>query len=301
MKKIAITLFVSTAFTPAFAASKTTTQSSKNSPSKIYPMDSFDPMKFSVSNISEFTKRYATEAEVFLKKKEFETTAEYETRITKGFKTKSLDSSKIYAFQFDSIQIKYNPDQARYEITNVDSPDIGRIFGDHFGIIRVGKINRTSGQYKASNAYGTTANVIRIHGTDFYIKSSNSFTNVSDDSLLFPVEIESAKKNSSCKKQVYIFGKLNGQAYKDSSYDFAAIEMPKINLPVDIQIRKRTIPMDVQGVVLKCSNGAVLSVQIPAKVSNEQLKDETNKNNEIQYSDFDDIDIPRRRPHAFDR
>ncbi|WP_180076598.1 hypothetical protein [Acinetobacter sp. YH12106] len=248
MKKLAITMLVLTALTPAFAAP------TKSSPSALYPMDSFNPNKFTASSSTEFVKKYSSEADVFLKKGEFETTAEYEARLAKGIKIKSLGSDKIYAFQLDSISTTYNPGKTRYEIKLQSSRYTGNLFGDSGRIItsfalderdiptpqntlRVGKTTRTSGQYKVSK--------------DFYIESSTSFTNVYDaNALTFPAEIDNAKKNASCKKQVYVFAKLNGETYKNRPYD----------APMDMFVRNYTIPMDIVAMVLKCSTGTVLSV-----------------------------------------
>jgi len=260
MKKIAIFLVASTALTSTFAAS-----------SALYSMDSFTPNKFSSSNLSEFAKRYAADAATVLKKGEFETTANYEARVAQGINFKSLDSDKIYAFKIDSLDIKYNPDNAQYEVKNVDSATIGNLFGSHNRTIigadkvaettlRIGKLNRQSDQYKASNAYGKTATVYRLRGKDLYFEASKTFTNVYNDHLIFPTSIDLAKQNSSCQKQVYVFGKLSGKAYQNSSYDYAVIATPRITNTSDIQITKQTIPMDIVGMVLKCSTGTVLAI-----------------------------------------
>lgn len=261
MKKLVITLLAATALTSVFAAPKSSNPA-------IFPMDSFDPNKFTASNITEFVKKYSSEADVVLKKGEFETTAEYEERLAKGLKTKSLDSEKIYAFKLDSISVKYNPDNAQYNVSIEDTITNGRLFGDSFSLrkktkennLRIGKVSRTSNRYKASNAYGKMATVISVKGKDFYIRSQKPFYNVNSDSLTFSTDIDVAKKNASCNKQVYVFAKLNGETYKNNPYDFAAVQVPKINSPVDIQIIKYTIPMEIVGMVLKCSTGTILSV-----------------------------------------
>ena len=95
MKKIVIALLISATFTPAFAEAKTTKQSMQKTGAKIYPMDSFDPNKFSVSNIPEFIKLYKADASPFLKKGEFENTQDYNERISRGFKPKLLNINKI--------------------------------------------------------------------------------------------------------------------------------------------------------------------------------------------------------------
>jgi hypothetical protein len=286
MKKIAIIFTTLIAVTSTFAATQSTT-------SALYPMDSFNPNKFSASNLSEFSKRYVTEATAVIKKGEFETTADYEARIAKGFKIKSLDSDKIYAFKIDSLDIKYNPDNSQYEVKNVDSATIGKLFGSHnrtiIGLdkvaettLRIGKLNRLSDQYKASNAYGKTATVYRLRGKDLYFEASRTFTNVFNNHLTFPTPIDVAKRNASCDKQVYVFGKLNGKPYKDSSYDYAAIAVPKINNTSDIQVTKLTIPMNIVGMVLKCSKGTVLSVYEQSEIDSPRYK------NNSKYSLEDD-------------
>lgn len=272
MKKLAMTLLASTALTSAFSAPQSST-------SALYPMDSFNPQKFTASNIKEFVKKYSSEADAIVKKGEFETTAEFQTRLAEGFTPKLLNKNKIYAFQLDSIITTYNPDKTRYEIKLQRQPDLGRdLFGgsgwrpliigmtdsdkDKFtprNTLRVGKLVRTSNQYTSSNAYGKKAKVTRIHGKDFYINSSKFF-NVHDNALIFPTEIEHAKKNASCNKQVYIFAKLNGKTPSNYAEDFVAIKTPTIDLPLDIKVQRYTIPMDIVGMVLKCSNGTVLSV-----------------------------------------
>ncbi|OTG89837.1 hypothetical protein B9T24_16595 [Acinetobacter sp. ANC 4654] len=259
MKKIAIFLVASTALTSTFAAPQSTT-------SALYPMDSFNPNKFNSSSLSEFAKRYAAEVSSVLKKGEFETTVAYEARVAQGTKFKSLDSDKIYAFKLDSISVNYNPDTALYEVDSGGKGPKGRLLDRSiFGVnssstLRVGELSRTSSQYKASNAYGKTANVIQIKGKDFYIESSKSFKNVNNGGLTFPADIETAKKNATCNKQVYVFAKLTGKPIKSSNFDYAMVSTPKINLPLDIQILKQTVGMDIVGMVLRCSTGTILSI-----------------------------------------
>lgn len=285
MKKSTAALLTLTALT-------STTFAGTQNTSALYPMDEFNPNKFTASNITEFVRRYSSEADVVLNKGEFETTADYEARVAKGLKTKSLDSEKIYAFRLDSISFKYNPDRAEYNVSVDDTVTNGSLFSsrtfstDIQHSLRIGKLNRTSDRYKASNAYGKTANVIRIKGKDFYIYSSQGFKNVDSSDLRFPTDIEVAKKNSSCNKQVYVFAKLNGETYKNNSYDYAAIATPKIGYPLDIQVKKYTVPMDIVGMVLKCSTGTVLSVYEPSK--NDQLKPIKDKvwNEDSTFSDF---------------
>lgn len=280
MKKIAIIFTTLIAVTSTFAATQSTT-------SGLYPMDSFNPNKFSASNLSEFSKRYVTEATAVIKKGEFETTADYEARIAKGFKVKSLDSDKIYAFKIDSLDIKYNPDTSQYEVKKVDSSTIGKLFNSRNGIIigldkvtettlRIGKLNRLSDQYKASNAYGKTTTVHRLRGKDLYFEASQPFTNVFNKSLTFPASIDVAKQNASCDKQVYVFGKLDGKPYTDSSHEYAALAVPKINNPSDIKVTKVTIPMNIVGMVLKCSKGTVLSVYEQSEIDSPMYKKNSN-------------------------
>jgi len=267
MKKIAIFLTASVTLTSAFATPQGTT-------SALYPMDSFNPDRINVSSTKEFLKIYSSEAKAFLKKGEFETTIDYETRIAKGLKTKSLSPDKIYAFKMDSISVKYNPDKEMYEVTTTDSTSVGRLFGMRRILLgadrtsennlRINKLSRVSDKYKASNAYGRTLIVTRTKGEDFYI-NSQPFTNVSEDALVFPTAMEIAKKNSSCKKEVYVFGKLNGEVYTKSLTEYGAFSSPEIDYPIDIKIVKKTVPMNIVGMVLKCSTGAVLSVYIPAE------------------------------------
>lgn len=261
---------LTTALLALMALTSTTFAGTQNI-SALYPMDSFNPNKFTASNIKEFVKRYSSEADIVLKKGEFETTVDYQARLAKGFKTKSLDSEKIYAFKMDSVSFKYDPDKAEYNVSVDDTTTNGRLFGSHLlgtdirNNLRIGKLSRTSDRYKASNAYGKIANVIRIRGKDFYIYSLEGFRNVNHSDLRFPTDIEVAKKNSSCNKQVYVFAKLNTKTHKNSSSEFAAIETPRIGSPLDIQVMKYTVPMDIVGMVLRCSTGTVLSAYEPSK------------------------------------
>ena len=182
-------------------------------------MASFDPNKFSVSSIPEFTKRYSSEAEIFLKKGEFETTPQYEERIAKGIKLKSLDFNKIYAFELDSVAIDYDVDTAQYKVRSVGFVgDIleGNILDrdafsdrDNLDVLRVGKIQRQTGSYIGSNAYGLKVKIQKVKGTDFYIKSpltlKYSKENVIVPVLTFPVSVEKAKQYSTCSKKLYVF------------------------------------------------------------------------------------------------
>lgn len=276
MKKIVLALFVSTVVTSTFAANKTAPQSSKTSPNRIYPMDSMDPTKFSASSISEFTKRYFAESEVFLRKGEFETTTAYETRIAQGLKIKSLDTGKIYAFEIDSIRVGYNADSGKYEIYS-GSPDgdVGNIVDSLYDmksyefskaptILRVGKLNRKISRYVASNAYGAKVNVLSIKGDDFYIAASESIENAEKSkesmlyALLFPVNIEKAKQYANCKKNLYVFAKLNEQKYKND-FLVGQAHAPTRELPFEISVEAKVIPMDIKGMVLKCSNGQIIA------------------------------------------
>ena len=271
MKKIAFILTAFTVVTSTFAAPESKTPA-------LYPMDSFNPNNFKASSASEFIKRYSSEAEVIFKKGEFETTADYNARIGQEFKPKSLDSDKIYAFKLDSISAKYNPDKASYEVRTMGDPSVGDIFENerkfssnldetYTYYLRVSKLNRKSDQYKGSNAYGRTSTIVRMRGTDFYIKSPTPFGNSSgknrsndyQNTLVFPTEVEIAKKNSSCNKEVYVFGQLTGEAYHNNPYDFAVAYAPKLDFPLDIAVVRKAVPMNVVGMVLKCSTGTILS------------------------------------------
>ena len=229
MKKLAITLLASTALTSVFAAPKSST-------SALYPLDSFNPQKFTASNIKEFLTKYSSEADVIVKKGEFETTAEYRARLAKGIQTKSLDPDKIYAFKLDSISVTYDPDEAQYNVRSTE----GNLFGRRLIL---------------GTNYETTILISNLSpkgyvNKNFYIESSKPFYNVNSGNLTFSTDIEVAKKNASCKKQVYVFAKLNGQVYQNSPY----------NAPINRFDPDYTIPMDVVGMVLKCSTGTVLSV-----------------------------------------
>jgi TonB family protein len=275
MKKIVIALLISATFTPAFADTKTTKQSTQKATTKIYPMDSFDPNKFSVSSIPEFTKRYFSEAEVFFKKGEFETTKQYEDRIAQGFKPKSLDSNKIYAFELDSINISYNADKNQYEILT-NRNDTGEIIEkdrlskeeptSHY--LRVGIIDRKSDSYIGSNAYGLKMKIIKIQGNDLYIKASSDFKNyIKKDyvrsALVFPVSIEKAKQYSNCNKKLYVFSKLNGNKPDLYSTVGGAVNSATRDHPLDMFVDSKVIPMDVNALVLKCSNGQIIGSELP--------------------------------------
>ena len=192
MKKLAITLLASTALTSVLAAPKSST-------SALYPLDSFNPQKFTASNIKEFLKKYSSEADIIVKKGEFETTAEYRARLAKGIQTKSLDPDKIYAFKLDSISVTYDPDEAQYNVRSTE----GNLFGRRLIL---------------GTNYETTILISNLSpkgyvNKNFYIESSKPFYNVNSGNLTFSTDIEVAKKNASCKKQVYVFAKLNGQVY----------------------------------------------------------------------------------------
>lgn len=251
----------------------------------LHPMDKVEANILKSSNASEFVKRYTSEAKEFLKKGEFETTEEYQNKIDKNFKPKSLEFDKIYAFKMDSILIKYNPDKSRYEVITIEDPTIGNLFGKIYmnfneedmtipkNGLRISKLNRKTDQYKASNAYGKSMNVIRTRGKDFYISTSKPFSNVYDNALIFPVNIETAKSNAKCEKEVYVFGKLNGKAYINSDYDFAALSIPKIDYPLDTRVEKVTVPIDIVGMTLKCTKGNVISTYISDWNSSKSLQE----------------------------
>jgi len=269
MKKIAIALLACCVSMTVFSANKTTTQKSKNTISQVYAMDSFNPTKFSASNIPEFTRRYFSEAEVFLKKDEFETTAEYEKRIAQGFKLKSLDSNKIYAFELDSTGVDYDVDTAQYKI-RMGGVGVGDILEhdsylnrDNYNTLRVGKIYRKTGSYVGSNAYGLKVKIQELEGEDFYIKYSSNLKyekeNIIVPVLTFPVSVEKAKQYSTCSKKLYVFAQLNNSKPDTSSNIVGAVNSPTRTLPFKIYITGKVIPMDIKGMVLKCSNGQVIS------------------------------------------
>lgn len=269
MKKIAITLLACCVSMTAFSASKTTAQKSNNIASKIYPLDSINPNKFSPSNIPEFTKRYFSEANVFLKKGEWETTKAYEERIAQGFKLKSLDSNKIYAFELDSTGIDYDVDTAQYKI-RMGGVGVGNILErdsylnrDNYNTLRVGKIYRKTGSYVGSNAYGLKVKIQELEGEDFYIKHSSNLKYEKEDIIIpvltFPVSVEKAKQYSTCSKKLYVFAQLNNSKPVTSSNIVGAVNSPTRSMPFKIYVTGKVIPMDIKGMVLKCSNGQVIS------------------------------------------
>ena len=267
MEKIIIALLISSVALPVFAASKNIKQTSGNSAGKIYPMDSFDPNKFSVSNIPEFTKRYFSEAEIFLKKGEFETTAEYEERLAQGFKLKSLDSNKIYAFELDSTKIDYDIDTAQYKIKTAEIGS-GRIlargiYSDEQNFLRIGKIHRKMGSYIGENGYGVKVKIQEIKGEDFYIKASSNLKYIKEDVIIpvltFPVSVETAKKYATCSKKLYVFAQLNNTKPNLRLDVVSEAITPTRSLPLSIFVTGKTIPMDIMGMVLKCTSGQIIA------------------------------------------
>lgn len=216
----------------------------------IYPLDRFTPLeKFTATDPKEFLKKYRAEADPVFKKGEFETTTEYNKRIIE-FKPKSLDQNKVYAFKIDTSKIQYNVDQQQYEIPLKikDNTDL-----------KVAELTRFSSKYVGSNAYGRKETVLKLRGSDLYIKQSKS-ARFNRGKLVVPVDVETAKKYQHCKKELVIFTKFNDLRYSPpNDFDFSEITMPKLNLPLDIQIQKITLPMDMVGTTLQCANGQIIS------------------------------------------
>ncbi len=267
MKKILIALLISTVVTSAFSEAKTTKQSKQEVTTKIYPMDHFDPNKFLVSSIPDFTKLYFSESKKILQKGEFETTAEYEERLAQGLKLKSLDTSKVYAFELDSIKIDYDADTAQYKIKTVEIGS-GRILArnrdsEERNILRVGKIYRNTGSYIGENGYGVKVKVQEIKGEDFYISNSSSIEHIKEDVifpvLTFPVSVETAKKYATCSKKLYVFAQLNNSTPDPNLNVISEAMTPTRNLPLKVFVTGKVIPMDIKGMVLKCSNGQVIN------------------------------------------
>lgn len=207
-----------------------------------------DPIKF----LSLFNAKI-----VGLKKDELETSDEYKTRMLgKEAVLAPLNFTDQYAFAFDNVSFKYDAEAFAYEVEGTSMCLLNypyQLGMDTVVTCRMSNLEIESDSYSGGNAYGATAQIKRIRGSDFAvaIPRSNSYL----DSMLIsyrpsgfkytdklPIDIEKARNLKNMKIGVLFVGKI---------YDAKLIEVepnttkPTLDNPVDIMISGQAIPFEL--------------------------------------------------------
>jgi|CXWL01.1.fsa_nt_gi hypothetical protein len=195
------------------------------------------------------------------KKGEFETSeAVVQRTANKDAVLAPINTSDLYAFRIDNIDIKYDADAQAYTIGGSfnykcrKTPPWGN-FKDWF-TCKVTSISRESDTYEGGNAFGASLTVERTQGRDFalafqkdspllssVLSSGRSFNYEYQDK--FSVTLEKARSLKDMNVAVLFVGRVSDVIIVDN---YTRVE-PTIDWPRDIFIIEDAIPFDLKEII----------------------------------------------------
>lgn len=219
---------------------------------------------------------YANEASPFftafkeewegLKKKEYETTKEFDQRIRREKPHFGFSTDVFYAFPLLETKVIYNADTQSFETPSIgstcwwDTPISGQ------AACPLGRSTDSTDTYRGRNAYDVTAEVVRTKGREFYLALPRknltaklfrrSLPFAYDLALQCRVPLQEARDIPSENLGVLVVGKLRSHEFLVGNTDH---EFPTVSNPVEQHFETQAIPFEISGFVCYDSRtGAVL-------------------------------------------
>ncbi len=201
-----------------------------------------------------------------LKKGEFETSAEFEQRTANtDILLAPINTSDLYAFRVDNVDIKYDADSQVYEI---GSSPLSPFCRETYSIgaskvwvtCKLAVISRQYDRYTGTNAYGASSVVERTIGSDFALafRKDSPILKLAvfyrrypiDDRYAFQdkisVPLEKARSLGGSQLTVLFVGRVSDAQVVEGR---GRLVEPKLSSPVDILITEDAVPFDLVKII----------------------------------------------------
>ena len=241
----------------------------KKTPAETWKPTAFDmdakllPANYAGIDLAKFDALFAAKAGS-IKKGEFETTEEFETRTAdKDALLNPISTHDVYAFKMSSIEVVYDADLQAYKIGKDTKQTClaNYTFGEHkdWVICTAGESGRVRDTYVGTNSYGASAKINRTFGRDVALAfPSNSPALTSafkrntysaerywyEDTL--PVPLEKARGMKDMTVGVLFVGNITDAKVIEGR---PTVIEPKISSPMDILILKIGVPFSLKRVI----------------------------------------------------
>lgn len=209
---------------------------------------------------------YANEASPFftafkeewegLKKKEYETTKEFDQRIRSEKLRFRFSTDVLYAFPLLDTKVAYNADTQAFETPAIGSTCWWDTTISGQAACSLGRSTDSTDTYRGRNAYGVTADVVRTEGREFYlaVPRQNLATKLFRRSLSFSYELalrckvplQKARDVPSENVGVLVVGKLRSHEFLEGDTSY---ESPTVSYPVEQRFQDQAIPFEISGFV----------------------------------------------------
>lgn len=213
-----------------------------------------------------------------LSKGQVETSAEFAARVANAAKASRSDGHKIlYAFRVEDFDyssgFRYNADKQEFRTTqygyNCLRPD-DKVIAEKFRLCDVASIQRSTGSYVGSNAFGATRTVDEVRDLKFglaiasnhpiftkYMTHSNVLLNGFQDHISYPIEKARALRRRDVS--VLFIGYVVDESIVEGP---STLIRPTVQSPNDVFVRRFGIPFDITKIVYYISDtGEVLGVR----------------------------------------
>lgn len=204
-----------------------------------------------------------------LKKKEYETTKEFNLRMENERFSSRFSRDALYAFPLNDATLTYNADSQSFESSGYMCWWDTTISDQ--AACPLGRVTDSNDRYQGRNAYGVTAEVERSSGREFYLAVQRK--NLSGKMFRRPLPfeydlnincktpIELAKSIAGKNAKILVVGRLRARELLTGNISY---ESPTIGSPIEEYFETQAIPFEISGFVCYDSRtGAVLdSVKI---------------------------------------
>jgi len=201
-----------------------------------------------------------------IKKKEHETTEEFNTRMENEQFASRFSKNAIYAFPLLDVDLVYNADSQAFESSAMSYMCWWDTTIPNHTACPLGRTVDSSDRYRGQNAYGTAAAVARSSGREFYLALSRNNLNGKlfrspvpfeyDLDLSCRMPIQEAQRIAGKNVKVLVVGKLTAREPLSGA---GRSEIPTVGNPIEEHFETQAIPFEVMGFVCYDSvSGAIL-------------------------------------------
>lgn len=201
-----------------------------------------------------------------IKKKEYETTKEFTTRMENERFDSRFSENSVYAFPLLDVELSYNADSQSFESSGMRYMCWWDTTIPNHTACPLGRTVDSSDRYPGQNGYGTAAEVERSSGREFYLALPRS--NLNDKLFRSPVpfeydldlscrtQIQEAQRIAGKNVKVLVVGKLTARELLSG---VGRSEIPTVGNPIEEHFETQAIPFEVMGFVCYDSmSGAIL-------------------------------------------
>jgi CRISPR/Cas system type I-B associated protein Csh2 (Cas7 group RAMP superfamily) len=233
---------------------------------KISEVESFDmaitrlPSNYKGVDYKKFMALYSSKLKT-LEKQEFETTNEYESRISNiNLVIDPISLDKKYAFKLPEQTFKYDADSESYALGDFGNYSCSP-YANQYMTCPIGYIVKKEEEYRGGNAYGASAIISKTSGTRFVLSIptdnpvfTNNFTQITryqtknlELSIKVPVEVNKAKKIKNKKIGTIFVGSLVEAVKTKGSGDYSNAT---IDWPYAYYVDEVGIPFNLEKIIV---------------------------------------------------